>query len=351
MGIQTMTFDTIIAVFSTPLGGVILTLSLLAIVAILFWAFGQRQIPPTTPEIEQTKASMVPPPLLSPDIFKGGTSALLSPERGLRPVFILVGVVLAGLSVLHMTSKEPPQTQDPFTTDSASVMPTMIEGEKTFMEAYAQPNLHRIICEEGFIPETQGNSYRLCASRQAAQLDMMGFAVDDQPLLNPHWLEGSGLAMVADNQPTPFSFEGQVEMVAAPDANLNDYDAFLAIGMATPETTIERAAHESVERSFTMGRYALSSLRQGAGIHCQSDATVYAISLPSSSLFFEETAATKPILVGVRFDPRFSQDDRNVTALIDDFFSSRGVEMTGLGLQHTDTYQILFSEKACKIHS
>lgn len=227
------------------------------------------------------------------------------------------------------------------------------------------------------------STWQFCSKTQAAKVDAVNLVRDDSVVLDPHWAPMSGV-VEAVNQPTPFGLEmDRTDLMAAPGATVEDYDVFIAVGM-TGEGVGDDARELGAKRAFQSATFILEELRnRRPSADCQSLSTVVAVSVGkyqggAPAPFVEdvkaimearekeiaaadaETAArlrllptpqaVRPVIFGVRYDPRTPLADRDPVALVKSFLArSNGTSIAGIDLGLFETPEILFDHPACAV--
>lgn len=357
----------IAAVFSSPLGLAVLALAVLAVAGILLWAFwGQNDIPTTT-KVENEPVKTVPPPVLAPTMFTGGSHAVVQKEYTLRNIFLgVLGVGAVAVAISAITNRAPmtsdvdhgifaenahgqpgeyAQEQGP----EGVIQQVSYEAAIPMATTSAASAMVDPLCVDEFTDMDGLMGYRVCTGDQAVMFDRIDFTRHGAVLINASWNAYSGYTLSADNQPAPFAFDSHVSMRGAPEADINDYDAFVAIGLSEGMIGMgSDPARLSAERAYALGRYTLASLRGETDADCRSDATVMAISLGFSEGYSVTDGSMKPVLLGVRFDRRYSAADRDLEAAVAQFLRSRGTQITGYNLAGFNQRDVLFTEQACQ---
>ncbi len=345
----------IVAAFATPLGAVILVAGLLAIAGLIVWAFydgdGEQRV--DGPAISAQSQMAPPPPLLSPSLFKGSASVAGAEDNTLRNLLIgllVLVVVLVSLKLVFDSSsssgaqasnraEETQTAENTAQTDDASAI-NMTAGVPFARGERTQP-----ICDDAFIDPPFNTQYKMCALTQAARFDRIGLSRNGVEVYYPQWKNGSDRVVVTREQPVPFTFDNKIEMIAGPDTDINQYDAYLVIGIVEDGVAPDEAKVLGANRAFAVGRYVLDKLRGETSADCQTNGHVYALSLGGHARSPARMPSTSPVLVGVKFDRRFSNFDLDV--LVQDFLQSKGVEITGYNLDEFEPQQLLFTEKVC----
>ncbi|MGV6821210.1 MAG: hypothetical protein ACWA5T_12030 [Parvularcula sp.] len=356
-----------ISVLGSPLGLAVLGLAVLAVAGILLWAFwGQNKVP-TRADIDSVPAETVPPPLLAPSMFTGGAHPLIRQDATLRNALLgLIGLaaVFGAYRMMtidgstagegaHEAHTETYQGETPYLNADNGASNGFQEASfsspgggvsTTAVAATLTP-----VCKQGFTDEDGRTGYSLCTDDQLVRFDRIEFLRNGTMLLDANWNGTSGYSLSAANQPTPFAFDDHVGMRGAADIGLDQYDAFLAIGLA------ERSANQTIdpntlsaERAYSLGRYALTALRGETDADCTSRARVMALSLGTSDEYAGQMGLMKPVLIGVRFDRRFAVADRDLNKAVSAFLQSRGTAITGYDLASFNARDVLFNEVACK---
>ncbi|WOI53395.1 hypothetical protein [Parvularcula sp. LCG005] len=343
----------IAAAFSSPLGLFVLTMAMLAVTALLLWAFWRKNDVQTSSTVAQEgPLPTAKPPLLSPNMFTAGSTTLEPREMLIRNGLLTAMAVIAVMVVWQLATHRPVivEQYDDVYADATYDDDVMVVTAASLpaVPSYHGFDVSRLVCDEGILPASYGTSYRLCSPTQAAQLDIISFAREGTALLDPSWTNSAGATVSAANQATPFRLDDTVEMVPAAGSNLGDYDAFIAIGLSDDASSDESASHQAAaDRGFAVGRFVLDSLRGDVEADCTSNATVYALSVAAPAETMGDLTRLQPVLVGVKFDGRFNVEDRDADALIDDFIRSQGARITGYNLRDYSGVRKLFSEKAC----
>lgn len=353
-----------ISVLGSPLGLAVLGLAILAVAGILLWAFwGQNRVP-TRADIDAVPAETVPPPLLSPSMFTGGAHPVTQQDSTLRNALLgLIGLAAVFGAYRMMTidgSMAGGGNHEAYTATHRGDT-AYLNGEDSFAQqaSFSSPGpgvstaavaaTVDPVCKDGFTDEDERSGYRLCTDDQLVRFDRIEFLRNGMMLLDANWNGGSGYSLTAANQPTPFAFDDHVAMRGAADIGLDQYDAFLAIGLA------ERSAGQNIdpnnlsaERAYSLGRYALTALRGETDADCTSRAKVMALSLGTSNEYLARSGMMKPVLIGIRYDRRFAVADRDLNKAVSAFLQSRGTSITGYDLASFSARDVMFSKVACK---
>ena len=92
--------------FSTPLGQFVLVLALLTIVGIVIWALWRRNTISRSPVIEAHPSETTKPPLLSPELFTGGSGPVDTQDNTLRNLLLaVVGLLVVFLAVQFLSGR------------------------------------------------------------------------------------------------------------------------------------------------------------------------------------------------------------------------------------------------------
>lgn len=380
----------LVAVFSTGTGLTVLSLAVLASVGIIVGFLWRHNRKPTQPSVTAIPAKVVPPPLLAPEIFRGGASSVQPADNSLRNLLLgLLGIMAALVAVQFIfvgsrakTPVAPPVIAQPKPTPG----PTAPGSDIVATPVRANP----LDCIEGPVrpdPEEHDGavhyvpiSYRVCVgSRLAADFDLLNFRREGVELVEAAWMPAAYPLISAANQPSSFGLDNEtVDIVPAPGAAYEDYDVFLAVGMAGFDIDDAAASQRSANRAFHIARYVLNELRahpvSGDILpeDCRSPAQVYAVSAGrytgGGNVAAAEDVANaakaraaakdggalantfdpvRPILIGLKFDKKVAPRDRDADAAIAAFMRSQGVNITGYNLRTFEPRQILFREEAC----
>ncbi len=344
-------FGQIAGIFATPMGAFVLVVALLAAVGVLVWGFWRRDEAPVPPAAEITNTQVTPPPLLAPEMMTGGRTKMMPTDHHVRNALLALLAIAALFVVWQFAAKGGSQTVADAETDDLTPIQEALGDALTpaAIPAYTHTDLSRIVCAEGILNDDYPRSYQLCGANQAARFDVIGFARGGQPLIDVAWAPHSGgsSAVMASNQPAPFSLDREgVALVASAGSDINNYDAFLAIGPYEPVKNEAAGEHLSSQRSFDLARFVLASLRGEEEADCQTTARVRAIALDKDVA--SEQGLEKPVVIGVRFDERYPVADRNLDQLVADFFGSQGAKLAGQSLHEASGYHTLFTETACR---
>lgn len=368
----------IASVFSTPVGAFLLAMAMLTIAGILIWAFwknsGGETSATTAIDVDSPK---VAPPLLAPDLFKGSANVAPSPDNTIRN--LLLGVV--GLMVVFvvwqfatMERVDAPRNADvPANTRTTDTTGLPQQEPVRRAQQIIDERDERFLCEETFLglPEVTEEdlinqekstyintsfvepiSYQLCEGpTRAAQFDLIQFSrgIDSSStLLNPRWKHTASTMVEADNQPTAFKLDERVSMVPGTGMAIEDYDFFIAVGLAESGLESEELRQRSSARGFSIARYVLETLRNEQPItDCSSEAVVHAMSVGGFNEAAGDLDQTRPVLIGVKLMKGYDAENRHDQRLINAFMRSPGVAITGYNLRQFQPHQRLFTENAC----
>lgn len=374
----------------SPLGMTVLVIAFFGIVATIVWAFWEKQRAGFSQNVssDDNLRPVAPPQLKTELMSPSVTNSVSSGGAGdsvLRNILIavlVIGALLVGLQYFLKGETETKVTKTETETKTADNG----DGEQTFGEPVAT----KLPCDEGPIwTDRRGDSetfvgterepiksYRICAGKQAATFDVIDFSAEGQPLLQPVWKPKNEASLGTFNDDfyakTEFVLSSdEFDMIAGPGAYLEEYDLFLAVGLAGFEIPEGVAVQRASNRGFHIARYVLDELRGELPVtDCASQATVYALSVgqyhPGGRIAAAEVISegaraaledsepvgqmirqSSPVLFGVRYDTRTLAKDREPKALIEDFLRSQGADLAGFNLRDFGPHQTLFVEKAC----
>jgi hypothetical protein len=373
----------IAAVLASSVGLFAITVALLTIAGILLWAFWKRNDTPMAYKVDDIPAKIAPPPLLAPEMFKGGAGVVEPRDNTLRNLLLgVVALMVVFVAVQFLTGGGDSPVGDNI-ADNVTWPDDAVGGPLTADDLPA-PDYSRYACNEGpILPDPddyvgpfayEATSYRLCAPRQAAVFDVLNLTRDGADIVMPNWQSHSSRVLESASQAAPFTLDWErVDLKPGAGVTLRYYDAYLAIGMAGVDTADDSGRSKASDRGFAIARFIVDELRGGlAANDCAAGAQVYALSVGryagGGNVGAAEDVATaaatlrklgrdagvarvlepvQPVLLGVRFDPQVPPADRDLDALVSDFMRSNGVEITGFNLRNFEPRQKLFVESAC----
>ncbi|NRA31169.1 MAG: hypothetical protein HRU11_13020 [Parvularculaceae bacterium] len=277
-------------VFATPLGRGVLAISVLAVIALVFYAFWDVVRMPRQDNVSDEAFDVAPPPVMSPKMVTRKGDVGFVEDRtpwfrnGVMAAFALV-FALVVTTTMHSAQKAE-RREAMVAAQAAEVSPI-----EAYVDALATQDLQQTLAQEVSLnPDDnavmhrydQGASYcsptgslqdrsvEVCEAGAAIRLDLLRLSAANTYVVKPAWDETAPTFVRSESHAAPFGFASEVGFAAPETVGDADYDGYLVVGVANAGDDMK-----ALQRAEALRGFAIRQLSGGDRAQCLSEERVY----------------------------------------------------------------------------